>query len=613
MEVGVLARMLSRAAVVVLSGAACTWAANDGFQVAIAPGSQAGGTPLGAKEMKLKLQDAIGMALHHNLAIEVSRYGVASAGQGLLGSTGIFDPVLTGDVSAAESNSPATNQLVGAAVNTQRRRTFDLSLKTLLPTGGTASVGWTNGRNATNSSFYFLNPSYSSGLTVGATQPLLNGFGSDVTRAGIEVARRTRDISELQFRQLLIDTVQQVEAAYWNLVYRRDDLLVRQSSLRLANELLDQTRTRVRIGTLAPIEIVQSEAAVAAREQDIILAENAVLNAEDLLKGLMGFETPEDWSSRVTPTDSLVVSPPSTPGLAESIARALEERLELKMQALDTEIKRVSLVSAHNDVKPQLDLQVGYGYSGVGGEQRDPNTGEVIARGAWGDAITQVRNFDYKQWSAALNFRLPLGNHQAKAQLAQRRFDVNSSRQQLAIRRQTVIEDVRKAVRDIDASAKSVAAAEKARVLAERNLDAEQKKFANGMSTNFQVTKIQDDLAAAQVSELQARVSYHLAIVQYQVAVGSLLDEQGVTVRESESVQEPHTWLAGASWAKYETRVDDLEGDGSATGSAGKRAGEPAAIPAGQPDPKPAGESNSKPAGEPAAQPAAQAAKEPVK
>ena len=529
-------------------------AAEPRFEVATAPGQQTRGAKLGAPEMRLSLEDAVALALAHNINLEVSRLGLASAEQGLLGSTGIFDPVVKGDVGGSYSESPSTNQLVGAAVSLQRNRSFDLALGALVPTGGSYSIAWSNSRSKTNSTFFFLNPAYQSGLTLSLTQPLLRGFGTDVNRTGIEVARKSRDISDVQFRQIVINTAQSVETAYWNLVYAIDNLKSKQHSLMLAQDLLGETRTRVRIGTLAPIDVVQPEAAVAAREVDIIQAENAVDNAGDLLKSLMGFENPEDWTSKVLPTDALEAST-ETVDLDKSITEALEKRPELRQRQLELDIREINLVAAKNATRPQLDLALNYGYAGVGGDTTliDPQTGQVTSfvPGGWSDALSQLYHRDYNQWAATVNFSYPLGNHLAKAQLAQRRFDVTTAQQNIALQKQGVILDVRTAVRALEASAKGITAAVKSRELAERNLDAEQKKFANGMSTNFQVVKIQDDLAAAQTSELQARVFYRQAVATYRVAVGDLLESMGITVKGEKEPREPHTALKDVGWLKF--------------------------------------------------------------
>jgi outer membrane protein TolC len=162
-----------------------------------------------------------------------------------------------------------------------------------------------------------------------------------------------------------------------------------------------------------------------------------------------------------------------------------------------------------------------------------------------------LKDADYDQWSTALTFRLPLGNNQAKAQRAEARYQLRSAEQALALQRQGVIQDVRRAVRALESSGKSIDAAAKARELAERNLDAEQKKFANGMSTNYQVLLIQSDLAAAQATELQSRVAYRRSMVGYDVSTGTLLDSMGVVLEDEPAREEPHTLWKDVEWMKF--------------------------------------------------------------
>jgi outer membrane protein TolC len=564
-------------AVMALAGLA---AAEEGLTVATAPGQQQRGVSFGAAELRLTLQEAVTLALEHNINLEVSRLSLARANEGIFAAAGIFDPYVSAAGDTSYSSSPSTNQLQGATVSESRRRTFDLSFGTLLPTGTQAALTWTNARSETNSTFYYLNPNYNSTLGLTITQPLLQGFGTDVNRNGIEVARKSGEISRLQFEEIVIATVQQVENAYWDLVYAIENLKVKEQSLALARDLLDQTRTRVRIGTSAPIDIVQSEATVAAREQDIIVAEHAVLEAQDVLKGLMGFETLQDWASRIVPVNSLQVD--RTPvALEEAVAAAFARRTELKQDEIQRQIARMNLVVAENNVRPQLDLVLGYGLQGVGGtlEYTDPVTGNpVTVPGGWDDALEMLRDADYDQWTAAVNLRYPLGNTQAKAQRVQARYSLRSAEQVVAAQRQTVIQQVRRAVRAIESSGKSIDAAVKARELAERNLDAEQKKFANGMSTNYQVLKIQEDLAMAQAAELNARVVYRRSVVGYNVATGTLLDVMGVALRGEEAREEPHTlwkdvkWLQFGHWAD----VDEKEGAGDGAEDQAEKAPAPA-------------------------------------
>jgi outer membrane protein TolC len=544
---------------------------SDALVVDTTPGSQARGVRLGAPELRLTLKDAIAMALQHNINIEVGRLRLGSAKFGVTGATGIFDPTFRTVGSYGSSKQPETS-LISPSTNSGQ---FDLGIGALLPTGANYTLGWTNRRTeysgpGTDQVFY-LNPSYASTISFSLSQPLLQGFGTDVNRSGIEVARRNRDISALDFQNLVITGAQAVEGAYWNMVYTRDNLAVKQQSLKLAQDLLDQTRTRVRIGTSAPIDIVQSEATVAAREQEIIVAENDVEAAADNLKQLLGFENPDDWKSVIVPADSLE-APRAKVDLDSAIDMALARRLELKQDKMRTENSETSVLVARNTVLPALNLNLNYGLAGAGVKAVDPVTG-LPDQGNWNDAVSQIGNADYPQWSVGFLLSVPIGNRDAKAKLAQRRYELDAARQQEALRRQSVIADARQAVRELEASGKSIDAAVKARELAERNLDAEQKKFANGMTTNYQVLQIQSDLAIAQAAVLRSRVAYRVATVRYHFSVGDLLESMGIALTDAPPAKEAHTALKDTSFLKYGNYISAEPGTAAATPAAATQSG----------------------------------------
>lgn len=540
-EVGV--RKRSFCLLVAVLGLLCMgapgFAGDQGLTVSTLPGQQTHGATLGAPELKLRLRDAVELALKHNLDLEVSRLGLAQVGEGVIASSGIFDPLAQATLSQASQDSPATNLLEGAGVTHVKQRTFNVQFGQLIPTGGNYGVSWANSRTDINSIYYYLNPSYQSTFGLSFTQPLLKGFGSGVTRTAIEVAKRNRDQSALKFEQTVIGTIQQVEEAYWNLVYQRENLEVKKQSLKNAQDLLDQTRTRVRIGTSPPIDIVQSEATVAAREQDIIVAENALATAGDVLKQLMGFESVADWKTVISPIETLETTA-LTPEMDAAIAQALAARLEVRERALDQDIARLNLNAAENAVLPTLNLALGYGFLGAAGalSGSPPQGLNPSIVGGWGDALHQITGFDYPQWTAGLNLAYTFGNHQMKAQRAQARFQSEIALQSMAVQKQGIIEQTRLAVRTLQDSAKSIAASVKARELAERNADAELKKFANGMSTNYQVLKIQEDLAIAQVNELFSRVTYRKAVTAYHASIGDLLAVRGIELKNTDEKTE---------------------------------------------------------------------------
>lgn len=512
------------------------------------PGISASGT-----ELALDLKTAREIALERNLDLLVGRYDLAVADTQVAGASGSFDPNFNLGVNGDYTESPAASQLEGADVNVSRNTSFTMGLASMIPTGGNFSMNLSTRRTETNSQFYFLNPSWFTRLSADFTQPLLKNFGTLVSRSGIVIARTSRKQAAENLKLQVIDVLQQVDQAYWDYTAAQFAIEVKQHSLELAQQLLDETRERIRVGTSAPIDQIQSEASVAARRQDVILAENALANAEDALKKVLGFETPEEWNLRIKTTDSYEFKVIHA-DLGKSINEALKNRSELYRQKLGLQLSDLNVKLARNALLPELNLQATYGFGGLGGTLStvDPVTGRVTKiTGGFDDSLDQVIRLDYPQWSMGLNLKMPLGNTSAKADLARRRFEKDKSEAQLAALKQSITHEVRLAVRGLRDGAASVDAAIASRKAAEKNVEAEQTKFDNGLSTNFQVLKIQDDLAAARLTEIQSRLQYRKAIIAYLVATGKLLDKFKVTIADSGPPDDAHTLFKDVKWMQF--------------------------------------------------------------
>jgi outer membrane protein TolC len=489
----------------------------------------------------LTLEEAIALSLQQNLSLQVVRYDQAQSREGIEQALGIYDFLLDGGLQVVDDTTPAASNLDGAEVQETDRAGFQLGLSRLLPTGATAEVAWTNGRFKTNSRFSLLNPSYSSGLDLTLSQPLLRDFGREVTDRGIVVARNNLEISRLAFVQQVTDLLRAVEEAYWNLVEARYQLQVAEAALDLARRLHEQNQVRVEVGTLAPLELVQSEVGISTREEEIIRARYAVGNAEDRMRQLLGMERdPRLWATEIVPDSEPEISVPLLP-VEQAIDAALDARPELASRRMARQNLEVQAAYRRNQTLPRLDLQATYGLNGVGGDAviRDAN-GDVIASapGGWDDALQQIADADYRGWTFGIGFAYPLGNRSARAQSAAAELAVEQAGTEERELELAIATEVRAAVRAVEAASKAIESAKASRRLAEKNLEAEQRKYENGLSTSFQVLQIQDDLTAARSRVVSAISAHRRALSAYRRALGSLLEDSQVTVVGEEEAAE---------------------------------------------------------------------------
>jgi outer membrane protein TolC len=381
-------------------------------------------------------------------------------------------------------------------------------------------VDFLNLKTDTNNVFASFNPTYDSSFTASLTQPLLRDFSIDRPREQIIVARRNHEISDVQFRQVVVNTVAGVKQIYYDFIFALDNLEAQRKSLALAQKLLDENQIKVRVGTMAPLDVVAAESEVASREEGVITAEAAVADAEDIMKKVIfPANDPDVWSLQIVPKDRPSAEPLAV-DIPKAIDNALANRTDVVAARKTLENADTVVRFAKNQTLPALDLVASYGGAGVGGTQliRDGLGGPVIdtVPGGYGDATSAVFGGDFPTWSVGFNISYPILNRQAGATSARAR--IGRDQAQAALRRLelAVAADVRSAGRAVDTNFKRVASTRAARVLQERRLDAEEKRFAAGMSTNFLVTQAQRDLALAEVSELRATADFRKSAVEFE-------------------------------------------------------------------------------------------------
>jgi outer membrane protein len=485
-------------------------------------------------EIHLTLEEAVELALSRNLNLRTQRYFRQQASLGIQQASGIYDFNLLADLFTSNVENPAASNLDGADIQIQKRSSVTVGGSQLLPTGGVFGVSIPNGRFETNSSFSLLNPSFDSGLDLSFTQPLMRGLGRSATDYGIEVARVSSDISQQQFVFEVISTIQNVENSYWNLVAARYALVVAEDSLKLAEELHSNNRVRVDVGTLAPLELVQSEAQIATRQEAIIRARGVVGDAEDLLFFYLNVDQGEAWSKTILPDTEASIEHPQV-DLQEAIRTALAARPEIVTQQLRIQSATLDQTFLAQDAKPRLDLRATYGLSGLGGDVVIRNPDGTVAStipGGWDDAFEQVTGADFPGWSVGLELGIPIQNRAARARKAIADLAVEAGKdtaKQLELR---VTTEVRAAVRGLETSREQLESAKVSTRLAEKNLDAERKKYDNGLSTAYQILQVQDDLTAARYRQVAAVTGYRKSIVEYNRATGSLLASSNVTIAD---------------------------------------------------------------------------------
>jgi outer membrane protein TolC len=509
---------------------------------------------VGEDGIQLTLDQAVEIALSRNLGLVIERYNWIQTQEGILQSLGIYDLGTFVSVSTSDSTAPSGQVVEGVGTIQTERQNLDLGLSQLIPSGGLVELTLLQAsRTDSNNQNLPLNPLYSGSSNLRFTQPLLRGLGRLATERQILVAKASTAQSVELFEQQVSQVIRDVEQAYWDLVEARNQLVVAQEAMQLAQVLHDQNRIRVDVGTLAPLELIQSEAGIANREEDIIRAEATIGDTADRLRLLLNLESGEYWDAAIVPvtepeTDRLTID------LMEAIETALSERPEVASQLYRIESLEIDERFFHNLARPQLDLIFGYGLFGQAGESaefRNPDTGEVVpaTQGDLSDVVDDIRSRDFDSWSAQVVFSYPLQNRERRAQATISGLAVDQGLAELELLQRQIVTEVRAAARQVETAAKQIESARISRQLEERNLDAERKRYENGMSSSFRVLEIQEDLTQARSREVTAVTAYRRALAEFYRSVGILLEQKGVDLDVPE--REWHRfggWSGAAFW-----------------------------------------------------------------
>ncbi|MCP4653893.1 MAG: TolC family protein [bacterium] len=488
------------------------------------------------EHVNLPLDEAIALALERNLPLVVERYTRNRSLFGIQEGRGVYDLNVQAFVQLDSNISPPFSTLESAEIVETENTIANLYVRQPTPIGGTAQLRFLNRSTETSDQAYLRYPLIQVGVDLIYEQPLLRDFGRLTTERNLLVARRTSAISREDFQARVEAVIQQVSDAYWGLVEAREQLAVADESMSLAKDLHKMNRIQVEVGTLAPLEMVQSEATVAARMQDIIQRRATVEDSADTLRQLMNLDRGELWDVPIAPVTKPEI-PHSAIDVEAAVETALENRLEIRQRKLDNEIREIDAKVARNQKLPRLDGQLIWGYNALDGDYwaRDPTTGERITvsePGGWSDAIRQISNREYEGWTVNLTLVYPVQNRIAKARSARADLYRDQGRVELRQLEQQILVGVRRAARSVDTSAQQIESAKVATKLAVRNLEAEQKRYENGLTTSFGVLEIQEDLSQARSREVAAVISYRRALVSYHLAIGKLLEETGVTLAD---------------------------------------------------------------------------------
>jgi len=548
-------------------------------------------------KLMLSLDDAISLALENNLNINIARFvpwiqqtqllkakagGIPQFGntqQVVLGSSPSvsFDPIVTADFGWQHANIPVNNPFTAGtgtnAVPVVNANTafVNLGYTQGFHTGTNLSVVFDTARNTSNEPDLFFNPAITPVMTATLSQPLLNGFGILPNTRYIIEARNNIKVANSQFAQQVIATVTQTSNDYWELVFDRENVKVQEAAVGVSQKLYSDNKKQLEIGTMAPLDVLTAESQLATDQQNLIVAQTTKLQQEtvllnDIAKNLLAKDVA---GIEIVPT-----TPIATPDLVENIQlqdavqEAWSKRPELFQANLNLKNAGIEVKATQNGLLPVLDAFVQYTSQGLNGNQLTttqvgntfiadtgaplvdangniitvggvpaftgvPLTTTTVGHGGLSDALKNVFQNQFPTYAVGLNLTLPIRNRSAQSDSARAQLDERQQTVQYRQTENTIVINVRNALIALQQDRAQVAAAEKARTLAQQTLDAEQKKYQLGSSTSYNVVLRSRDLTAAQGTALRAQANLAEALVNFNQAMGRTLEVNHITVADA--------------------------------------------------------------------------------
>jgi outer membrane protein len=457
-------------------------------------------------EIGLSIEQCRAMTLTNNLDLKVQLIAPAIAAQRVSEEEAKFESSFFSNLSYSDVRQPSS-----ALVNqtpAYKSINVDLGVEIPLRTGGKVTFDVADNRTRTD-----YNPvlpvSYTATSSLSISQPLLQGAGKRANTHSIRIAEYERQVTDARTKLEVIRVLANADRGYWRLYAARRELEVRKKEYELAQVQLKQTRRMVEMGERAEVEVVRSEAGVAERLQNIIIAENELRNRERELKQIMN----ESGLTMDTPTVVVPITEPDPvlykldrPRLTALAVQNRMEMLELELQIAED----ISTVDYYkNQALPLVTMDYTYRLNGLGATRSD--------------AYDMMEDMEYRDHIGGLRVVIPLGNEAAKSRLMQAFYQ---RRQRLVSKenRRTLIEkEVLAAADQIETSWQSILASRQNAILAGRLYEAEKRQFEVGLRTSTDVLDAQAKFANAQSTEIKSLTEYQIAQTDLAYATGMLL------------------------------------------------------------------------------------------
>jgi len=488
-------------------------------------------------------REAIEMALVNNLDINVERHSSLTSRWDIRLRESYYDPKGIFEYDFNRVTNPSTSVLQGGESVTDSLSGYTFGYQHPFSTGTSLDVSFIGNRVDTTNFFAGIVPAIRTDLHFFVRQDLLQGFGKTAAEYEIEISRNNLDISGQEFKRKATDIIVQVQDRFWELLAALKAVEVSEKAHEYARTVYEQNQARFEVGTAARLEVVQAEAELASRKEEMVRAQFTYRRVQDQLVQLISdFEDPRALQGDIIPVEK---RDPESP--EESFDRLLEMAVEMRpeMQQADLGISNFSIrhEQSKDNLKPNLDLVAGYQQYGLGGNTSvrdfsqwpgipEPPIVDIIP-GGLGDSLSTLASTDFKGFVVGLNLQLPINNLEARAENAKAQIDLRRAKLERRSLRQTIALEIRDALTQIEMNEARLEASRTAVKAAQERLDAEEARFEVGLGTTRQLIEAQRDLLQSIAVEVRSEMDFRKSLALLDKTVGRTFEKNNIVLTDA--------------------------------------------------------------------------------
>jgi outer membrane protein len=493
-------------------------------------------------KLEMSLKDYLALVMANNTDIAIQMLSVETPKNAITRAFATWDPLAQASFNSTRSTTPASDALQGAATVVSLSQPAQFTYSQLLPTGTNYTATFSAQKSTTNSGFSTFNPALNSNMSVRFSQPLLKNRGSYVNKLGLMTARSRLRISEYNLRNNILNMINTAENAYWDVISARESLKVAIGGENVAEEFLKLSQKQLDLGALSPLDIYNPQQQLANAKLAVSQAQFTLAQKEDALRRQIGADLePKVRNLPIVLTETVDIADTGNIDREAAVEKAMNVRPDLKAANQNLDVDDLNIRSARNGLLPNLALTGSYQSQGRGGVfyrrtnvfTGDGTSSSILTQvpGGFSDALTQMFGFGYPVYSFGVTLSLPIKSHQASADMAD--AIVAKKRDALNVRttQQQIRLDILNAVTNMEGSKEQLKLARIARDFAQKNYEAEQKKYELGTEINQNVITAQNVLVQAESNVVTNQISVRRNLLNLLTKTGELLDERGIVVQ----------------------------------------------------------------------------------